>query len=97
MVKTSASSAGGVGLITGLGTKIPDALWYSQKLFKGSLEEVASSLIIQFTSVSTTLRIPWIELGQELTGGKRRWKRESIKAKAVDLYLKDDYWEVTDT
>ena len=58
MVKTSASSAGGAGLITGLGTKIPDALWYSQKLFKGSLEEVTSSLIIQFTSSAQLLEFP---------------------------------------
>ena len=57
MVKTSASSAGGAGLITGLGTKIPDALWYSQKLFKGSLE-VTSSLIIQFTSSAQLLEFP---------------------------------------
>ena len=44
------------------------------KNFKESLEEVTClpSLIIQFTSLNTTLRILWIELDQELNGEKRR-------------------------
>ena len=37
-LRLSASSARGMGSVTGLGTKIPYALWYIQKLFKESLE-----------------------------------------------------------
>ena len=71
----------------------------TSKNFKESLEEVTClpSLIIQFTSLNTTLRILWIELDQELNGEKRREKTESIKAKAVVSYLENDSWEATDT
>ena len=74
----SASTAGGTGSIPGRGTKIPRAVWHSQKI---KIKQMASGTLtfhterIQF-SVCLTLRTHWIpgELKSD-----RNVKRQTIK------------------